>query len=395
MTVAPTTPDLTSIREPLTRACLGTDHGPRAAWAGRLDAVVDDVIAKAGAEHDGRGVIAGEALDALRGIGAFGVQIPARWGGLGFDDDLACLVVERVARACASTAAILMFHYQVVRRTLTHGDPSYRDDDLTAFADGTAIACSAWTEADSGPDKSRVGTTLTSDGDVLRVQGVKTFCTGLHTASVVHVLADLRRDDGGSGPTFVRIPLDHEGVSVLPPYPLLGLRASGTADLVLDAVPVGPAGLVGPPGGGPALMGVNHEVCLNPGMLALGVTFSALEAATGFLARERPAALGSDLVGGTLLHAVTRLEAAYAYAAHAVSLPPSPRARVASGKVKTLTTAVAEDLTGALLSLVGSRAFRADMPLERHLRDARATSLMGPADSLIQKRLMTSLFPSH
>jgi alkylation response protein AidB-like acyl-CoA dehydrogenase len=92
--------DQVNSRELFVAAC-GGRYQPRRSWFDRLDTVVDEHLTAAGADHDGRAAVSRQALDALRDIGAFGVQISIEAGGLGFDDAAACLVVERVAQACA------------------------------------------------------------------------------------------------------------------------------------------------------------------------------------------------------------------------------------------------------------------------------------------------------
>ncbi|MYW19141.1 hypothetical protein GT039_27080 [Streptomyces sp. SID2955] len=334
------------------------------------------------------------ALDALRDVGAFGVQVPRRFGGLGLDDRAAALVVERVARGCASTAAVLMFHYQVVRRTLAHGSGPQRDDDLAAFASGRCIAASAWTEAGSGKGKRDVATVLRQDADGRRLEGVKTFCTGLPGAAIVHVLAKAEPAGGPSGPVFVRVDAKDPGVSCPELYPLLGLRGSGTGTLALRGVRVTEADLVGPVGSGGALMRENHEVCLNPGLLALGIAGAALETALGMCTGQLPGTadrMRSETVRRALARAVVQVESAYLYGAHAVGGGDTPQAHVLTGKFKLAATAAAQRVTAELMAAVGSRGFLASFPLERHFRDAQATSLMGPANDLITDRITDDL----
>jgi alkylation response protein AidB-like acyl-CoA dehydrogenase len=369
---------------------------PDRKWFRALEEVVDEVVEPEAGVADRMATFPRSSLTALREIGAFGVQIAGRFGGLGLGDVAACLVVERIAQSCASTAAILMFHYQVVRRTLRHGAAPYRDDDLRGFASGALIGCSAWTEAGSGPDKSSLSTRLVVVEDGLLLEGEKTFCTGVTTAGVVHVLADLRQDGVSQGSTFVRVDAKESGLRVSQPYPLLGLRASGTASVAFDGVRLSRDDLVGPPGSGALLMGLNHEVCLNPGLLALGTATSAFCSTVAMLSEAGAGAgrLESGTAQDALVTSLVQLESAYCLAAHAVTRPASAAARIASGKFKFQATAVAEELTDRLLPVAGSRGFLSTFPLERKLRDARAASLMGPSNDLIKKRIMGTLLHS-
>ena len=387
-----TSSSLRSFREQFVQACMEDFAAPARKWFCALEEVVDEVVEPEAAAVDRTATLPRSSLAALREIGAFGVQIADRFGGLDLGDAAACLVVERVAQSCASTAAILMFHYQVVRRTLSHGAVPYRDDDLRGFASGALIGCSAWTEAGSGPDKTNLSTRLVAVKDGLLLDGEKTFCTGVTATGMVHVLADLQADGVSQGSTFVRVDAKESGLRVSQPYPLLGLRASGTASVTFDGVVLRRDDLVGPPGSGALLMGLNHEVCLNPGLLALGTATSAFcSTVTMLKGADR---LRRNTVQDALVTCLVQLESAYCMAAHAVIQPASAAARIASGKFKLLATAVAEEVTDRLLHVAGSSGFLSTFPLERKLRDARATSLMGPANDLVKKRITGALLDS-
>ncbi|MEU0412921.1 acyl-CoA dehydrogenase family protein [Streptomyces griseorubiginosus] len=386
---------LHSYRIPFVQACLaGLSDDAAQAWFREVEDVIDDSVAPHAEAVDRDAFASVEALDALRHVGVFGVQVPRRFGGLGLDDRAAALVVEQVARRCASTAAVLMFHYQVVRRTLTHGSRAQRDDDLAAFASGERIAASAWTEAASGKGKRNVATVLRQTGKGWQLEGEKTFCTGLPVAAVVHVLAKAEPAGGSDGSVFVRVDTKDPGVNYPQLYPLLGLRGSGTGTLTLRAIPVTDADLVGPIGSGGALMRENHQVCLNPGLLALGVAGAALDTALGMCTGQLPGTVdrvSNDTVRRTLAQAAVQVESAYLYGAHAVSRGNTSQAHVLTSKFKLAATAAAQQVATELMAAVGSRGFVASFPLERHFRDAQATSLMGPANDVITDRIADDL----
>ncbi|MCE6995305.1 acyl-CoA/acyl-ACP dehydrogenase [Saccharothrix sp. S26] len=370
-------------------ACLSEASTDAVGWLEELDRVVEETVAPHAAAVDREGRHPAEAVEGLRGVGAFGVQVARSRGGLGFGNGVAALVVERVARACASTAAILMFHYQVVHRTAAHGHPARRDDDLAGMADGSVIAASAWTEPSRTADKADVRTSLTRRGADLRVDGTKTYCTGLRSAAVVDVLVA-----AAEGPTFVRVDAKSAGVEVAELYSMLGLRGTGTGTLRLDDVHVNPVDVVGAAGGARDLMRANHETPLNPGLIALGVAGAAFEAAVG-VRHDRP--LG-EVARIAIAESQLALEATYAYAAHLTADTvgsPVPGYTSAS-KLKAQATSAADAITRRLVAATGSRAFLSDAahPLERHLRDAQATSLMGPANGVCLARVATAVLDS-
>ncbi|MEU8708609.1 acyl-CoA dehydrogenase family protein [Streptomyces sp. NPDC048565] len=383
-------------RDTFVAACLGGLPESSKDWFRLLDGITDGVIAAEAAQADTTGNPPLRSLAALDELGALGIQVPVEYGGLGYGDGAACLVVERVAQACASTAAVLMFHFQVVRRTLAFGADEWRGDDLHGFATGSLLGASAWTEKATTKNKGNLQTRLVSvgDGSTLELYGDKTFCTGLASAGVVHVLADTHLDGEHQGPTFVRVDPKDPNLRISAPYPLLGLRASGTASVELRGVGLTRTDLVGEPGSGKELMGRNHEVCLNPGLLALGAAAGAFEdaclMATGRLPETQPRT-GADHVRAALADTLVRVETSYAYAALAVATSGPGASPVTSSKFKLQASAAAEEITAGLLHTVGSRGFLASFPLERRLRDARATALMGPSNELIRDRITDHL----
>jgi alkylation response protein AidB-like acyl-CoA dehydrogenase len=378
-------------------ACLAGSPDNATAFLSRLDQVIADVVAPAATAVDQDAAHPRLSLDALTDIGVTGVLVPAEYGGLGYGSALAALVVERVAHACASTAAILMFHYQVVNRTLDFASPARREDDLVAFAKG-ALAASAWTEPGTTRDKGNLRTSLTDSGPGLVVDGAKTFCTGLRSAAVIDVLLSARLD-GAAGPTFVRVDSSNAGAEIAEVYPMLGLRGTGTGTLRLRSVPVTRADVLHGVGTGRTLMTRNHQAPLNPGLLALGIAAAAFDAARGLCAGQAPgvpARDGSPAVRAALAETAVQLEATYAYAAALIrEMTAAPeRAYVSAGKLKVQATRTAETVTRRLLPAVGSSGFLAAFPLERYLRDAQATALMGPANELCLDRVAADVLPA-
>jgi alkylation response protein AidB-like acyl-CoA dehydrogenase len=386
-------------REPFIRACIaGLPADEITSWLGLLDQVIEASVRPAAAITDQSANYPAASLMALGEIGVFGLQVPSRYGGLGYGDGIAALVVEQVARACSTTAAVLMFHYQVVRRTLLHGSEIRRADELAALAGGNLVGASAWTEANSGKGKTNLATRLEDRGSGRWIlTGEKIFCTGLPGAGVVHVLANAQNADGLGGPTFVRVDAKDPAVHIPPAYPLLGLRGSGTGSIELRGLELRPEDLLGQIGAGRKLMQENHEVCLNPGLLALGTASAAFESAWLMFCQTTDGSSGrvrGERVRAALTWAEVQLEAAYLYGAHVVGLQRQAAAHVATGKFKLAVTTAAQNITSGLLEAVGSRGLVASYPLERHFRDSRAMSLMGPTSDLINDRVIDHMIAS-
>src|SRR5947209_8065376 len=68
--------------------------------------LVADKIAPYAAAVDERATFPQEAYDALRAADLHAVHVPVEYGGNGADALAACLVIEEVARGCASSSLI-------------------------------------------------------------------------------------------------------------------------------------------------------------------------------------------------------------------------------------------------------------------------------------------------
>ncbi|NNM45094.1 acyl-CoA dehydrogenase family protein [Knoellia koreensis] len=129
-----------------------------------------------------------------------------------------------------------------------HGSQEQKEQWLPAMAAGEAIGCFGLTEPDFGSNPAGMRTRARRDGDDWVLNGTKMWITNGSVADVAVVWA--QTDDGIRG--FV-VPTDSKGFSAPEIKRKLSLRASVTAELVLDdvrlpadAVLPGAQGLSGP-----------------------------------------------------------------------------------------------------------------------------------------------------
>lgn len=342
---------------------------------------------------DRAGVYPHAVVDLLHRAGALRLTIPERFGGLGFGAHAAALVVEITAGACGASAAMLMFHYQVVRRSVTFADTNCcLQVDLERIAAHGLTSSSAWTEAGAGGDKTKTRTvvTMASDGR-LAVSGEKTHCTGLHDRAVVHVLALSATSGGEDQLSFVRVEVGRAGAGIREIYDLSGLRAASTGTLALDGAA---CEFVGPPGSGGALMRANHQVLMNPGLIAIGIARRAHhECILDTGSRVRAVYGAHEAARYRLAEIENGLASSYALAAQLV------RDRDASDldnlRFKAEATDSAIRVVDAAAQLVGADAFRRGNEVERAQRDVRMCRMMGPLNEVIADRLSARSIARH
>src|SRR5579871_3943878 len=348
-------------RHSFVEPCLAGASDDAIRWIHELDDLAGAAIRPLAAETDRLSRFPREALLKLRAIGAFGISAPADAGGLGFGDAVAALAVEIVAAGCPSTAAILMFHNQVVARIARFGHSERHRHDLERLAAGEWIGSSAWTELGAGAD-------------------------------LIHVLLDVPTQNGQCNPTFLRVERNASGVEIADIYDLMGLRGSSTGTLRLQDVVVDDCDLVGNVGEGLQLMKASHETLMNPGLIALGIARAAYEEAKlgvqGLSAGSRNTSCYQS-VRQAIADMELRLGAAYAYAGSVVRLMQERvnDLNIECTKIKVHASEAACEVATAAMRIAGGRGFSRKWPFERHFRDAQATVLMGPINELIRERV--------
>ena len=165
-------------------------------------------------EIDETGEYPQHVLDALTEMGAFGLLVPKEYGGHGLNKIEWCKLMELLASFEGNLLGLLSPHQSVgVPETIKQfGTPEQKKKYLTRCAAGD-ISAFALTEPDVGSDPARMATTatLTPDGDVYILNGVKLWCTNGTLAKLLIVMA--KHPDTKKISAFV-VEMDWPGVEV-------------------------------------------------------------------------------------------------------------------------------------------------------------------------------------
>ncbi len=346
------------------------------------------------AEHDRAGTFPAETFDLFRKDGLMGATVPAELGGLGVDRlyDVACALVH-VAGADASTA--LALHMQLSRGiTLSyewrHGDPRARalaERLLRLMVAGDAVVCSGIKDHPSAVTK------LSPDGAGGWVLSGRKMLVSMGPIGT-HFVINAHTDVPGEPPRLVApvVTRDTPGFTVLDNWDGLGMRASGTVDIVFADCPI-PADEVLVRD----LVGARNDAVLagqavsSVAMLGIyvGIAQAAYDLAVAALGRrsQPPPAAARTLIAelDARLYAMRATAGAAATTADALngdaSRDPQRRGRqmmrpfqCAKLVINQLAPAVVNDC----LTLIGGAGFSAGHPIARLYRDVRAGAFMNP-----------------
>jgi acyl-CoA dehydrogenase len=322
-----------------------------------------------------------EAIDGAREIDLMGMLIPAEYGGAGLDHLAFTICVEELARACASTSVIVDVHNSVGSEPiLLFGTEEQKRAWLPRLASGEVLGAFALTEPASGSDAAALQTTARRVGAEWVLSGTKVFISNIGEAGVYLVFARTGPEPRAAGVSAFIVPGDSDGLRIGQVFKKMGLNGSPTGELLLEEVRVTASGLLHHEGGGFAVaMRALDSGRIGISGQALGIADAALSEAIEYTAQreqfERPLNAQQG-VGFMLADMATRLTAGRQMAYHAAVLCTErrPFTREAS-MAKLFCTDAAMDIAIEGVQLAGDHGYVADLPFERHFRDAKALQI--------------------
>jgi alkylation response protein AidB-like acyl-CoA dehydrogenase len=343
------------------------------------------------AGHDRDGSFPTDDFADLRQSGLFGLMVPEKLGGVGAGFAQYAQVAYELARGNGATALVFNMHASVTGALSGVTDEladalglpasalAARDAFLTAAADGSWYAV-AMSERGAGSRLSQLATSYQAVEGGFHLTGAKTFCSGAGHADAYLVAARSAADPSQVSQFLVPA---GDGLRVEPTWDALGMRATGSHDLHVDAtVPTD------------ALLGGLEGLALVVAQIAPHWMVASYAAVYVGVARAAVDAAVEHVNGRNLGHLpavrarIGRADAAVA-AAYLTVLEAARRVDEEPGaaetnrwvwRAKLIAGTTAAEVAASMLEAAGTSAMRRGHPLERLYRDARCGSLQ-PATS--------------
>ena len=348
--------------------------------------LADAKIAPFAAEVDEESRFPQEALDALVANDLHAVHVPEVYGGAGADALATVIVIEEVARACASSSLIPAVNKLGTVPVLLSGSEELKKKYLGPVARGEAMFSYALSEADAGSDAGGMKTRAVRDGDHWVLNGAKMWITNAGVSEYYTVMAVTDPSAGARGISAFVVEKSDPGVSFGPKERKLGIKGSPTRQVILEDVRIPGDRIIGAEGTGfkTALATLDHTR-ITIAAQALGIAQGALDFALGYVKERRQFGKPiSDFQGVQFMLAdmAMRLEGARQLTYHAAVKSERamhgekiPDLTFVSSACKALASDVAMDVTTDAVQLLGGYGYTREFPVERMMRDAKITQI--------------------
>jgi alkylation response protein AidB-like acyl-CoA dehydrogenase len=349
-------------------------------------ALADEKIAPNAAKVDQSAEFPQEAYDALVKAELQAIHIPEAYGGAGGDAIATAIVIEEVARACASSSLIPAVNKLGTVPLLLAASEDVKQRYLPPVARGEAMFSYALSEPEAGSDAAAMKTRAVRDGDSYVLNGVKRWITNAGVSRFYTVMAVTDPAAGAGGISAFVVESGDEWFSFGAPEHKLGIKGSPTRELYFDNCVIPADRLVGEEGNGfrTALATLDHTR-ITIAAQALGIAQGALDYAAGYVQERRQ--FGKPIaefqgIQFMLADMAMKVEAArqltYAAAARserAMSGEAVPDLTFMSSACKCFASDAAMDVTTDAVQLLGGYGYVSDYPVERMMRDAKITQI--------------------
>ncbi len=350
-------------------------------------------IAPVIARYDEAEEFPAEVVQKLGALGFLGALFPPEYGGAGLDYVSYALVVEELSRADGSVGITMWAHNSLCSNHIyMFGSEAQRTRYLPALARGDVLGAWGLTESASGSDAAAMRTVAVEEADAWVLNGSKAFITNGSVGGTAVVMARTDPAAGSRGISAFILERGMPGFRSGQRYKKLGLHASDTAELILEAVRVPTANLLGERNHGfQDAKRVLEGGRIAMAAMAVGLAQGALDQAVRY-ARERQA-FGQPIarfqgLQGMLADMATDVEAARLLTLRAAyGKDQGRRVMREASMAKVLASEVAMRCATKAVQIHGGYGYTREFPIERFFRDAKLCEI-GEGTSEIQRMVI-------
>ena len=344
-----------------------------------------------------------EGLRGLATLGLTGLSIDAQYGGSGGGYTQLAIVMEELARACPATSLTYLAHLSLAAATIhTFGTPAQKARWLPPLVRADKIGAFCLTEPGAGSDAAGIQTTATPRDGGYILRGTKNFITNGHVAHTLVVFATEDPALRAKGVSCFVVERGARGLSTGRMPGKMGMRASDTAEVYLEDVPVSEGERIGEAREGfkVAMLVLDaSRVCI--AAQAVGIAQAALEAAVKYAVERH--AFGKPIadlqaVQFMLADMATQVEAGRLLTLQAGIRKDRGQPFIQEASMaKLFASEAASFCTDRALQIFGGYGYFRPTPVERLFRDARVIRIYEGTSEvqrlIIARQLLQGLHP--
>jgi butyryl-CoA dehydrogenase len=346
-------------------------------------------------ELDEKGHFPRELFRKAAELGLTGVPFPEEEGGAGMDHISYTIVIEEIARFCASTAVILSVQNSLYCDPIHRfGTDEQKKKFLLPYARGEKIGCYALTEPQAGSNAAALRTKAVLKGGRYVINGTKAWITNGGAADAAIVYVNTHPEKGEKGITALVVEKGTPGFAVGKEEKKLGIHASACTELVFNDCEVPASNRIGNEGEG-------YKVALSTldggrigiAAQAIGIAQGAFEASLNY--SQQREAFGHPIfdfqaIQFMLADMSTEIEAARLLTRKAAwKQDAGARFTMEAASAKLFASEMATRVTHKAIQIHGGNGYSQEYPVERNYRDARITEIY-EGTSEIQRLVIAS-----
>jgi alkylation response protein AidB-like acyl-CoA dehydrogenase len=348
-----------------------------------LLALVRDVatnrLAPRAAEDEAAARFPRDVFRLLGQSGLLSLPFPEAYGGGGQPYEVYLQVLEEIAAAWMSVGVGTSVHSLAASALVNHGSDEQRERLLPDLLGGAQLGAYCLSEPQAGSDVSAISTKAVREGDSYLLSGTKAWTSHGGHADFYLVFARTS-PDGKRGLSAFLVPAGSPGLSFGAPEKKMGLTASATTAVLLDQVPVPGDRRIGPEGDGMRIaLSALDSGRLGIAACATGLAQAALDVSVVYAGQRRQFGRPVGQFEGLaflLADMAAAVETARAAYLHAARLRDAGRGFSRQASIaKLVASDTAMRVTTDAVQVLGGYGYTRDFPVERYLREAKATQI--------------------
>jgi alkylation response protein AidB-like acyl-CoA dehydrogenase len=357
-------------------------------------------LAPIAAEFDESGEFPIDTITKMGAMGLMGIEVPEEYGGAGMDTLSYVLALEQICKVDAAHGTVMSVNNSLYCYAINRfGTEEQKQTYLVPVASGESVGAYSLTEPMSGSDAGTMRSRAVLEGDEYIINGRKSWVSSAPYAKYILLFTVTDPEKKHRGITAFLIETHKPGYSRGKTEPKLGIRASGTSEIVFENYHCPVSSRLGEEGEGFKIaMTVLDAGRIGIAAQALGIAEAAYEASVEY-AREREA-FGQKIgqfqgISFKLADMKTKIEASrlltyQAALAKERAKDTGDRFTLEAAMAKLFASETAMFCSHAAVQIHGGVGYSKEFPVERYFRDAKITEIY-EGTSEIQRMVISRL----